>query len=176
MKQITRDNWLEMDEANKHFVAHMDGRIGEIGPLFPDAWLRMVLRPQLVVCVPTSIRDHLEVARATILYGYLYYPLYQLGRAQCHRVADIAIGVKYELEGGKRDAKGRLPSINRRATYLRERGNLLSQEEWNWVREVRNELTHSDQPGAYPPAPTADALDETVERINALFACGDGRP
>jgi hypothetical protein len=170
MKVLSRKNWQDIDPACEVFI-HLDRNEGIAGPMFPEVWLRMVLAPTLDVGVPEDIRSMFEVARGAMLYGILFYPLFGLAREQCHRVADAALNVKYSELGGPLN-NGRAPAMDARMRWLHKRSHATASQvdEWEWVRNLRNDLTHNTFPNAYPPAPAADALAETAHRINDLFA------
>jgi hypothetical protein len=74
VKSLTPDNWQQKDPACDCFL-FLDHQTGESGPLFPDYWLRLIFEPNLGCEVPDDVRALFEVARATMLYGYFYYPL-----------------------------------------------------------------------------------------------------
>lgn len=171
MKIITAENWQEMDPMCEAFVA-LDTVNGQEQPFFPDYWLRIVFSPQIIDAVPEDIRKLFEVARGAMLYGYFYYPLFALGRDQLHRVADVALSTKYLAAGGEeKTKKGGFHTLKHKINWLHSKGHLNDDacNEWEWVRDVRNEGTHRDFAGTYPPGPAVDALEETADRINRLF-------
>jgi hypothetical protein len=65
-----------------------DGTItdGTITPWTADDWAERFLSVGLSENVPESVRELFNVARGTIIYGSLFYPLFALGLAQAVRV------------------------------------------------------------------------------------------
>lgn len=171
MKILTKDNWQEIDPACEVF-ANLDTISGEVEPFFPDYWLKIVFSPKLGDTVPEDVWKLFEVARGAMLYGYFFYPLFNLGRDQLHRVSDVALSTKYlKLGGPEKTKNGGYYPLHFKIDWLHDNGHLNDDEfkEWDWVRETRNEGTHRDFAGMYPPRPAVDALEETAERINNLF-------
>ena len=83
-KRLTQGNWLTPDPVWKHF-AHSP----TTDPA--TAWMQEILRHDLAPTVPVAIRKLFEVARGSLAYGYLFYPLLTLGTEQIFRVLEGAI-------------------------------------------------------------------------------------
>lgn len=172
MKILTPENWQDKDPACDSYL-FLDHETGESGPLFPDYWLKLIFESQLTGGVPDDVRKLFEVARATMLYGYFYYPLFNLGMEQFHRVAEAAISAKYLIAGGpEKTNKGLNQPFSAKIKWLRNHGLLTEDEfeEWEWVRRARNSGSHLSRASVYPPVPATMALKETADRINRLFA------
>jgi len=171
MKTLTKENWNEPDPVGEVFL-WLNTETGESGPLFPDRWLDDVLRPQLNASVPREVVQLFEAARGAMLYGCFYYPLFALGKDQLHRVGEAAITIKYISVGGPaRKDKKRYADFNSRIEWLKAHNYLTNDDwdEWNWVRNARNEASHLNSGRAYPPMPSLLVLEQTASRINRLF-------
>lgn len=162
-KRLTPENWLQPDPISSLFVRV---RNGLIDTPTPDEWAEMFLRPQLASFVPEEVRALFNVARGVMAYGYLYYPLYELGIGQMYRVADAATVHKCNALG----APG-LPSFHARIRWLRDQG-VLSEAEADWwdaTRRLRNWASHAQRPSVEPPGPVLGRVRRIVEAVNALF-------
>ena len=171
MKKLSTVNWQEMDPTCECFE-YLDHETGESGPLFPQRWAQELLAIDLKESVPANIRRLFDVARASMLYGYYYYPLFKHGVNQMHFVAEAAISEKYRQCGG--------PPLTERGGFIKlfDKLNWLSinshisesqRIEWDWVREMRNDGAHLTDAQLYPPIPSMSHVEETVKRINELF-------
>ena len=67
-KEIDSGNWLTADPVVLHFPGMKD----------IAAYVEAVLAPRLSQNVPEEVHKLFEVARGTMLYGYLFFPLYTL--------------------------------------------------------------------------------------------------
>jgi hypothetical protein len=171
MKILTKNNWQEMDPTCDNFL-FLDHDTGNSGPLFPDQWVDTMFATQLHEVVPDDIKELFEVARATMLYGYFYYPLFNLGLEQFHRVAEAALSKIYQTQNGPETTRnGRFPTLFFKISWLKENGHMSDEDfkEWDWVREARNIGSHLVALKLYPPIPATMALEETANRINRLF-------
>lgn len=74
MKKLALHNWREPD-VPKFFPG-----------LTEDVWVDETMKPQLVAAVPEDVVRLFEIARGSILYGWLFYPLLTLASEQLHRV------------------------------------------------------------------------------------------
>ncbi len=62
-------------------------------------WLKVITAPILDESVPEEVTDLYEAARGALVYGYLFYPLYDLGTGQLFRVAEAAVIHKCKAMG-----------------------------------------------------------------------------
>lgn len=110
MKQLTIDNWNEIDPiiASGVFV-RVSLADGSVETVTSRHWVERSLRPQLSPEVPEAVVDLFDIARGAILYGVCFYPLFTLGLEQILRVQEAAARARAVLLG-----------VSRRQTSLRE--------------------------------------------------------
>jgi hypothetical protein len=164
-KQLTPDNWAEPDPVMRHF-----SRIPKEGlprQATADDWVLSFLRLELTEAVPRNVRDLFEVARGVCLYGWFFYPLYQIGEDQLFRVVDAAVGAKCEQAGGP---KART-SFAARIDWLLKQGMILEEERirWDALRNLRNFASHPEMQMIHPPGSVLMSFQLAVLQINALF-------
>jgi hypothetical protein len=170
MKQLTKENWLEVDPivASGLFVRpSMTDQT--IVPVTPEDHVERILIPQLAPSVPPQIRDLYEVARGAMLYGTRFYPLFTLGLEQVARVAEAAAMAKATLVG--------IP-LGRRTTFSRVLDDLLTKDiltkkehaEWSLIRELRNIASHPSQQTILPPGEATHILRSFTATMNRLFS------
>lgn len=147
----------------------------DIARTFGD-WIAMFSEHQLASNIPEPVRRLFELARGTMTYGWLYYPLLTLGYAECTRV----------LEAGARRAAalaGLAPSPEKqRATYekiidlLHQKGHIANEalERWNVGRQIRNSFAHPTTPTILLPSYASSKLRVTAEQLNELFSFHQG--
>lgn len=168
-KELTANNWDEPDEASALFtrLSPIAGFVKMNG----NDWARLFLAVALDETVPSDIRDLFAVARGTLLYGWFFYPLYNLGDEQLHRVADIATAARYRQLGGPPTKRGQLPPFKRRIEWLVEQGTIPEDmlPRWEAIRDLRNIGTHPDFQQLHPPGESMTTLTIIAESVNELF-------
>jgi hypothetical protein len=137
-----------------------------------DDWAREVLAVELAETVPADVRSLFEVARGTVLYGWFFYPMYALGDAQLHRVADVALAHRYRELDGPLTKGGYPPSLARRIKWLTDDGVIPedARQRWDAIRELRNIGTHTDFQMLHAPGQVLRTLNVVAESVSALFA------
>lgn len=171
MKKLSTANWQEMDPTCRGFE-HLNRHTGESGALFPDRWAQMLLALEFHDNVPENVRGLFDVARGSMLYGYYYYPLFKLGVDLMHRVAEAALSEKYrQCDGPQSKKKGGFVSFSSKLQWLSNNQHIdvEQKDEWEWVREMRNDGSHPRDVALYPPIPSLSHVEETIQRINRLF-------
>lgn len=169
-KQLTPNNWDRPDDTSKIF-----GRLSPLVGLVPmngNDWARAFLAVELPESVPRDIRDLFAVARGTLLYGWFFYPLYQLGDDQLHRVADTAMAVRYEQLGGARNKRGYPPAMKQRLAWLIEREAIPAEMEprWEAISNLRNAASHPDFQPLNAPGQALASLRVVAESVTSLFS------
>jgi hypothetical protein len=161
-KEIGVHNWLQPDPVVLHFA----------GTERVTDYVGTVLAPRLSEDVPEDIRNLFEVARAAMLYGYLFYPLYTLAMEQLFRVGEAAVAVKCKQLGAPKDKK----KFTDRIDWLAERGvfDRSRFSAWHTLRRMRNSASHPDRQSIVTPGPAIGMLGAVAADINALFAKDDG--
>jgi len=169
IKRLTLENWLEVDHNSSIWAR--PSIVGAI-PITARDWTERLLAVELDDTVPVNVRRLFAVARGTMVYGSLFYPLWAVGSERLFTTADAAVSVKYEAHGGSKTSKGRLPSYNDRLTWLRDGGLLdaAAFERWDLLRELRNAAAHPEAPDIFPPTYAMQFLVDIARQINALFA------
>ncbi len=163
-KQLRIENWLEADPVMKHFGIRDSHGFRQARA---EDWAQSFLNLELSKAVPRNVRDLFEVARGVCLYGWFFYPLYQLGEDQLFRVADVAVAARCEQLGGpKHTAK-----FAERLAWLRARGVIPEDQavRWDGLRNLRNIASHPQMQMIHPPGSVLRSFQIAVQRINALF-------
>jgi hypothetical protein len=174
IKRLTTDNWLAPDPTSALFV-----RLSVIGaiPITPAEWAEHFLCVTLADRVPRDVRQLFAVARAVMLYGAFFYPLYGLGQERLFEVADAAVLHRYRLAGGARQTNGRWPRYLDRLRWLAA-CHVLDEEtlaQWQAFRELRNAAAHPEQQTIVPPGPALQMLTVVAREIDSLFTDPRGR-
>lgn len=164
-KKLTVANWLEGDTVLTLFVSLSPD--GSIRSLSRDEWARRILEPQMNDSVPLEIRRLFEVARGTMLYGYLFYPIFTLASEQLYRVAESAVSMKYAAKGAPKGTRNFEGKIN----WLADHFVIAKSEKQKWhaIRGLRNLSSHPEQQTVSTPIHAVDMLNSIVQKINALF-------
>lgn len=137
-----------------------------------DRWAEHFLRVELSAEVPSDVRDMWTIARGILLYGWYFYPLYALGDAELHRVADAAVLHRYQQANGPPDPRtGSAPSLRSRLEWLIARGIIRKESapRWDAIRELRNEGSHADFAHLAMPMDALRSLEILATEIDALF-------
>lgn len=173
MKQINRSNWLEKDSPNNFFDIYRPRRQPELTEA--EEWIEDVMRPTLLKCVPTDVRNLFEAARGIVVYAYYFYPLHALGTQQLSRVAETATDVKYEALGGpKRVPKGKNNTMSEatwedKIDWLAEHGK-LHPTIWHMTRKWRNSHSHPDFQELFGHMESLEFIQRIAQMINGLFS------
>ena len=170
-KQLTLENWNENDPSCSEIV-QWSLETDDFGPLFPERWVEIVLRPKLNETIPDEIKDLFEVGRALMIYGYFYYPFFGLAMEQLPRVTEAAVSRKYEMCGGPPPRKeGGFISFAAKNKWLVGNGHLnkYQKEKLDSSREARNIGSHLKKVSLYPPILSMQVLTATCDLINDIF-------
>lgn len=166
IKKLSLDNWLEPDRASTVWISHINAE----GTHLIDAEnrLREILEPTLDENAPEDVRRLFEVARATLAYGWFFYPLYTLASEQLYRVADAATVHKCR---GMKAPKSR-NTFDKRLNWLVEKGAILKSDKFDWdtARMGRNLGSHAESQTIVPPGSAMHSLRNIAEKMNKLFA------
>jgi hypothetical protein len=164
-KEINSENWLKPDEVIQHFPSMR----------CMEDYVEVVLAPKLSEKVPQDIRALFEVTRGALLYGYLFYPLYDLAVGQLFRVGEAALIHKCTQLGApkvkKKKNKERKMTFSDYIDWLAEKG-VFSHDEadhWHTLRTLRNSASHATRQSIRPPGMAVGILDHVTRDINALF-------
>jgi hypothetical protein len=135
-------------------------------------WIEWFNEVSIDAAVPEPVRRLFELARGSMIYAWLYYPLVSVGFEQCGRC----------LEAGVRHASVALlgcePADQQKINYrslvegMIKHGHIPKAEETRWMAALalRNGAAHPTTPTIWAPAHARGALAHTAERLNALFA------
>ena len=165
MKTLSSDNWLELDPAISMTV-RLDAQ-GLPQPTRPDDWLPPILEPHLSDNVPTEVRDRFESARAAMIYGLFFLPLFSLAVEELFRVAEAAVYHRCALEAAPKPHTNFQSNI----TFLSRKGIITDKEETSWRRtkESRDFASHMHQRETFSAASAIEVLGRIAGRINDLF-------
>ncbi|MDI6448984.1 DUF4145 domain-containing protein [Anaerobaca lacustris] len=157
IKQLSADNWLMPDDVIRFFT----------GMERAEDYVAEVLGPRLSAKVPEDICALFDVARGTMLYGYLYYPLFTVGLEQLFRVGEAAIQHKCAQLAISKTKKRFVDQIN----WLVERDALSAEEAdgWHALRRLRNSASHPTKQSITSPGMAIGILYRLSEDINTLF-------
>ena len=164
-KQLTVDNWLEIDSTVTVFATLLpDGRTETITA---KEWARRILEPQIDETVAFEVRRLFEVARGTMLYGYLFYPIYTLATEQVSRVAETAVLHKCQTM----DAPKKIKTFNQQINWLTESAIITNEAaaKWHIIRGFRNDSSHPKDQTIFAPSNAIGILQFITEQINFLF-------
>ena len=166
IKVLTLANWTEPDPANEHFVRWSPVLRGMV-PMDKGDWARLFLGINLADHVPPEIRELFDVARGTILYGWFFYPLFQLGQEQLFRVSEAAAKHCYQTHGGPKSR----PTFQQSVEFLVSKNVIgaANRRTWDAARELRNAASHPERLSVMPPGAIASMIETTAIDINALF-------
>lgn len=166
-KEITPENWLEPDKLSSVFVTTTDGRT--IEPITGQGWVQRIFKPKLEATVPFEIQRLFEVARGTMVYGYLFFPIYTLSIEQLFRVIDTSVTLKCKLlSAPQKTVKGKLEA---KVNWLID-GKFIPEtegEELHRFRKLRNSSSHPNNQSIIYPTMALNLLSSIVTIINSLF-------
>ena len=159
-KRLTVENWLTPDPVWQHFVH----------PPFVDpatAWVQDIMKHDLAPTVPPAVRRLFEVARGSLAYGFLFYPLLTVGTEQLSRVLEGAITNKCIVLNAKTEMK----SFSHRINWLHNAGYISGDQKTRWhnARELRNHSSHPKEQSIFDPNVALDMLRMSVDLISELF-------
>jgi hypothetical protein len=160
-KRLTLENWLTVDPAWSGVV------MSSSRPDPSEAWVYDLVQTELDPAVPLSIRKLFEIARGTLVYSLMFYPLFTLGTEQMFRVFDAAISAKCKAMKDPSKTKSFADKIE----WLAEHAVISSEQKprWTAIRHLRNEASHPTDQNILPPGEALTILDIATELINPLF-------
>jgi hypothetical protein len=161
-KSLTVDNWNVADPIHALFYQLSPSGMPEPTP--PEIWVDKLLVPQLEDNVPAGVRDLFEVARGCCIYGYYFYPLYNLGIEQFYRVAEAALTAKCKALNATRG----VTKLSRSIDFLAAEG--YDVRDWKAVRHLRNEASHPTFAQQQLPNDAFETMHFICKLINQLFA------
>jgi len=161
-KRLTVDNWLAVDPAWAGVV--MSSSL----PNASDAWVFDLVQSELDPTVPLNIRRLFEIARGTLVYSLMFYPLLTLGTEQMFRVFEAALSAKCADLG----APAKVKTFAEKIEWLTKSGAIVDAPEknrWTSIRHLRNEASHPKDQSIFPPSEALHIVDAAIELINPLF-------
>ncbi len=159
-REITPENFFEYDKR---------GSNKEISRELAIEATKFFFEAQLSEKVPKDTRELFEVARAVMIYGVNFYPLYTVGAEQLFRVAENALRMKCNQTGivpnqGKYMFANMLGALIKNRVIKREYIDI-----WNSFKKLRNIFSHPEFQQLFPPGDVLDWMDLVSEHINQLF-------
>lgn len=164
-KRLSISNWLQRDPVLEFFGTFDSD--GTPRPIADTDLVDLILDPQLSSAVPHDVQALYEAARASMCYGYFFYPLYTLATQQLFRVAEAAVNHRCRELKAPPGVKGLARGID----FL-VRQSAISESDrhrWNAVRILRNRMTHSDWQEIMPPGMAIDSLRVVAELCSSLY-------
>lgn len=172
-KRITAENLVEPDPTTM-VLTLLPVTEEQSGMSQPELWVHHALAPQLDEGLPPKLYGLYETARAAVVYGLYYYPLYSLAMGRLYQVADAATVHRCrELQAPKRQAK----TFAQRVAWLDEHGLLTKKRrvQWDATRELRNYAVHPEQQDISLGTWALSDLEITADLVNDLFRAPDAR-
>lgn len=165
-KQLTSENWLEMDEVMLAFKRQI--RDGSTTMPTGEDRVNEIYAYELNENVPLDVQKVFEVARGTMVYGYLFYPLYTLASDQLYRALETAVIKKCEIENAP---KSKTKGYQKQIEWLTEAGFINKSETrvWEYGRIRRNSVSHLQKQHISLPVHAYSTLETAVKQINSLF-------
>ncbi len=151
MKDLTADNWLARDRTTDTFE-----RLGNDAPADPTELARNLLAVRLSDSVPPRVAAELEAARAALLYGVFFYPLYDVGLTHASRAAVASLRRKLEVASDTA-----LTPQHLEALPLEQRSWWMSIDEMSRGHYASDRQLVADE--------IQDVLSRLVHSVNALF-------
>jgi len=165
MKKLALHNWREPD-VPKYFPQ-----------LTEDVWVPAVMEPKLTSAVPEEIARLFEIARGSILYGWLFYPLLTLAKEQLYRVQEAAVRARSKQAGVatervKKNGDCVPRNFGELITELVSAGIIPADAIvfWENARQLRNQVSHPERPTIMPPGAALGGIQVAANRINQLFS------
>lgn len=152
--RITEDNWLSPDR--KHYIPMGVTR---------EQWIAFFLSQQLSPDVPQTILRAFEVARATMIYSWFFYPLATLGQEQLFRVGKLAVHERCRaLQQESNDYDGQLEAL--------VAAQIISSEtriRWSAVGRLADDRAFLAGPTLMDAGQAIGTLELMARLISALF-------
>lgn len=159
-KKINPQNWLERDDTLNNFVPATPD--SPPTPISRQAWVELILTPQMQASVPREVQRLYEGARGALVYGYFYYALCMVGTLGLFRVAEAALAYKrQQLEAPPFPEKSGV-SFDENLHWLANRG-LVRPADWQRISAARNSAAQLQSQEILP------ILEQVTDQINALF-------
>ena len=140
------------------------------------AGIRACRKPQLARYVPDEVNALFEVARGSMIYGWLFYPLVTLASQQCHRVLETGARTRCEQLGiqcVRRLRNGRMLDVAFADLIQRltERNTIPRGDvrRWEAQRWLRNKSSHPKSQSIYSAGDGLTILESTAELLNRVF-------
>jgi len=161
-KRLALDNWLAIDPTWAGVV------VSSSRPDPSEAWVFDLVQSELNLAVPLNVRRLFEIARGTLVYSLMFYPLLTLGTEQMFRVFETALSTKcIELK-----APGKIKTFAEKIDWLTKSGAIAAEDvgRWTAIRRLRNEASHPKDQSIFPPSDALHVVDAAIELINPLFS------
>ena len=160
-KRLTLDNWLTVDPTWAGVV--MSSSL----PDPSEAWVFDLVQSELSPAVPINIGRLFEIARGTLVYSLMFYPLLTLGTEQMFRVFEAALSTKCVDLG----APAKVKTFAEKIEWLTKSGAIVAHEQdrWTAIRHLRNEASHPKDENIFPPNEALHVVDAAIELRNPLF-------
>jgi hypothetical protein len=163
-KRISVENWLSVDPAWSGVV------MSSSRPDPSEAWVFDLVTCELDPSVPLPVRKLFEIARGTLVYSLMFYPLLTLGTEQMFRVFDTAVSAKCNTMR----APAKVKVFAQKVDWLASQGVIRSEQQnrWHAIRHLRNEASHPADQNILPPSEALTIVAIAIELINPLFGAG----
>jgi hypothetical protein len=141
-----------------------------------EEWVEFFLSPKLDPKVPAELAKLLEVARASMIYSWYFYPLATLGAQQCYRVLETGVRLRCEWPDVKTNSSPKKGN-RRRANFKMNVDSLLEcgvisnahESRWTAARDLRNMSSHLSRQEICDPGMAFQTLSLVVTNLNDLF-------
>ncbi|RFB04277.1 hypothetical protein DX908_02640 [Parvularcula marina] len=140
-----------------------------------EEWVRLVLEVSLSDELPDEILEMFDRARATMVYGCFYYPLFTNGMEEIYRIKEAALKEACREGNASRATIGK--GYKSLIDWAHSQGFIADDDlvRWHAGRSLRNAVSHKDKAMLLGPNDALRTLDISKELIEKLFCAVRGK-
>lgn len=134
-----------------------------------ETWVSEILRYEIPSCYPGVMQEQFDRARACIVYGCYYYPLFTLGVEELCRFYETALNEFLSKVGSSKSTMRK--SFKEKVTWMENNQHFDEQtaDRWRSIVGLRNAASHKSSCTTLPPNLALHQLSIAVELIDDLF-------
>jgi len=169
VKKITKENWLKPDFASTIWVCKKKGDTDWHGITNEDR-IEEISECSLSEKAPLEMRKLFEVAKALLVYGFLFYPFYNLAFEQLSRLIEEVVSSICKRERFSRNKLKEL-SFSEKINWLIQSGLIDEKHKGRWMFfwSIRNKACHLKKQRIVPPSMAIDIFHKITDDLNALI-------
>lgn len=169
MKKITKENWLKPDFASTAWVCKKKDD-ADWYEVTNDDRIKEISECSLTDKAPEEMRKLFEVAKALLVYGFLFYPFYNLAFEQLSRLIEEIVSsvCQSKLLGRNKLEKF---SFAKKIEWLIQNGLIdeKHKDRWMFFWDIRNKACHLKKQRIVPPSIAIDIFHKITEDLNTLL-------